>query len=64
MRKSAIAKVVVYGNGTGRVMVNGLSINEYFAEIKDRIQIMFPLQFAGLLNKVDVNATIFLKSKL
>ncbi|XP_022708462.1 28S ribosomal protein S9, mitochondrial-like isoform X1 [Varroa jacobsoni] len=60
-RKSAIAKVVVYGNGTGRVMVNGLSINEYFAEIKDRIQIMFPLQFAGLLNKVDVNATIFLK---
>ncbi|OQR76770.1 28S ribosomal protein S9 [Tropilaelaps mercedesae] len=64
-RKGVIAKVTVRGNGTGRFTINHcISASEYFAELKDRIQLMFPLQFTGLLNKVDVEATIFHKTNV
>ncbi|XP_003738952.1 28S ribosomal protein S9, mitochondrial [Galendromus occidentalis] len=59
-RKSLRAIVKVTGNGTGETLINkSMSVDEYFPELKDRLQVMFPLQFVGLLNKVDVEATIF-----
>lgn len=56
-RKYVRAEVTVWGNGTGKVNINGRGI-EYFYEIRDREQVMFPLQFTGLLMKVDLEATL------
>lgn len=56
-RKTAEATVTVRGNGTGKALVNGRGI-EYFEEIPNREQVMFPLQFTGLLLKVDFEATV------
>uniref|UniRef100_A0A6M2CKU2 Small ribosomal subunit protein uS9m n=1 Tax=Rhipicephalus microplus TaxID=6941 RepID=A0A6M2CKU2_RHIMP len=56
-RKHVRAEVTVWGNGTGKVTINGHGI-EYFDQIADREQIMFPLQFTGLLMKVDIEATL------
>uniref|UniRef100_A0A131XA00 Small ribosomal subunit protein uS9m n=1 Tax=Hyalomma excavatum TaxID=257692 RepID=A0A131XA00_9ACAR len=56
-RKHVRAEVTVWGNGTGKVNINGHGI-EYFDEVTDREQIMFPLQFTGLLMKVDVEAML------
>uniref|UniRef100_A0A1E1X9A6 Small ribosomal subunit protein uS9m n=1 Tax=Amblyomma aureolatum TaxID=187763 RepID=A0A1E1X9A6_9ACAR len=56
-RKHVRAEVTVWGNGTGKVNINGHGI-EYFDEVRDREQIMFPLQFTGLLMKVDIEATL------
>ncbi|XP_064473029.1 small ribosomal subunit protein uS9m-like [Ornithodoros turicata] len=56
-RKTARATITVWGNGTGKVRINGCGI-EYFEEMRDREQIMFPLQFTGLLLKVDFEATV------
>ncbi|KAK8763458.1 hypothetical protein V5799_033932 [Amblyomma americanum] len=56
-RKHVRAAVTVWGNGTGKVNINGHGI-EYFEEVRDREQIMFPLQFTGLLMKVDIEATL------
>ncbi|XP_075552507.1 mitochondrial ribosomal protein S9 [Dermacentor variabilis] len=56
-RKHARAEVTVWGNGTGKVNIHGHGI-EYFDDVTDREQIMFPLQFTGLLMKVDIEATL------
>ncbi|XP_054922147.1 small ribosomal subunit protein uS9m isoform X2 [Dermacentor andersoni] len=56
-RKHARAEVTVWGNGTGKVNIHGHGI-EYFTDVTDREQIMFPLQFTGLLMKVDIEATL------
>ncbi|KAI7693660.1 hypothetical protein SSS_09210 [Sarcoptes scabiei] len=52
-RKHCLAFVTVRGNGTGLVSINGKDIR-YFDFIKDREQIMTPIKFCGLLNKVDI----------
>uniref|UniRef100_G3MP64 Small ribosomal subunit protein uS9m n=1 Tax=Amblyomma maculatum TaxID=34609 RepID=G3MP64_AMBMU len=57
-RKHVRAEVTVWGNGTGKVNINNGHGIEYFQEIRDREQIMFPLQFTGLLMKVDIEATL------
>ncbi|EEC12685.1 28S ribosomal protein S9, putative, partial [Ixodes scapularis] len=56
-RKRTKAEVTVWGNGTGKLSINGHGI-DYFREIRDREQVMFPLQFTGLLMKVDFEATV------
>ncbi|KAB7498979.1 28S ribosomal protein S9, mitochondrial [Armadillidium nasatum] len=56
LRKKSKAEVTVYGQGSGKFTVNGKDIL-YFDSIQDREQIMFPLQYTGLLRSVDVEAT-------
>lgn len=56
-RKRTTAQVTVWGNGTGKLSINGRGI-DYFRETRDREQVMFPLQFTGLLMKVDFEATV------
>ncbi|KAI1298714.1 28S ribosomal protein S9, mitochondrial [Halotydeus destructor] len=57
LRKHCKAQVTVLGNGTGLVNINGKDLS-YFEHMKEREQIMFPLQFTGLLGKVDLVATV------
>ncbi|RWS02439.1 arrestin: lateral eye-like protein, partial [Dinothrombium tinctorium] len=56
-RKHCVAQVTVWSNGKGSFIVNGKDIL-YFSHFKEREQLMFPLQFTGLLFKVDVEATV------
>ncbi|XP_076317498.1 mitochondrial ribosomal protein S9 [Tachypleus tridentatus] len=56
-RKTSKAEVLVQGNGTGKIEINGTDI-EYFENIQDREQLIFPLQFSGLLKQVDVSAVV------
>ncbi|XP_039288638.1 28S ribosomal protein S9, mitochondrial isoform X3 [Nilaparvata lugens] len=56
-RKTARGSVTVYKNGTGKIKINGQDLL-YFERMQSREQILFPLQFTGLLNKVDIEATV------
>jgi len=56
-RKTCTAEVTVYGNGSGKITVNGDDIR-YFEQMQDRTQVMFPLQFTGLMRSVDIEATL------
>ncbi|RZF41265.1 hypothetical protein LSTR_LSTR010493 [Laodelphax striatellus] len=56
-RKSANGSVTVYKNGTGKILINGKDLL-YFERMQSREQVLFPLQFSGLLNEVDVVARV------
>ncbi|KAF8786209.1 28S ribosomal protein S9, mitochondrial-like [Argiope bruennichi] len=56
-RKNCVAKVIVRGNGTGKIKINGFDIF-YFPRWNDREQIMFPLVFTELLGLVDIEADV------
>lgn len=56
-RKSARANVTVRYPGTGKISINDKDIT-YFIDVQSREQILFPLHFSKMLNKVDVEATV------
>ncbi|KAK7108423.1 small ribosomal subunit protein uS9m-like [Littorina saxatilis] len=56
-RKTSIADVTVWTKGTGKITINGQSI-QYFSYITHREQILSPLQLTGRLGEVDVEATV------
>ncbi|CAL7948255.1 unnamed protein product [Xylocopa violacea] len=57
MRKSSRGTVKVIGNGSGKITINGQDIT-YFEDIQCREQIIFPLIFTNMCDKVDVEATV------
>ncbi|KAJ8678708.1 hypothetical protein QAD02_014495 [Eretmocerus hayati] len=57
-RKKARGIVTLRGNGSGIITVNGQSLIHYFPLASNREQVIFPLHFAGLLDKIDVEATV------
>lgn len=56
-RKKTTAQVTVFGSGSGEMKINGEDI-DYFPCIQQREQLLFPLQFTGFLNQVDVVAKV------
>lgn len=56
-RKTAHCEVTVMGQGTGRVDINGRDLL-YFENKQEREQVLFPIEFTGLLGLVDVKATV------
>ncbi|XP_069676223.1 small ribosomal subunit protein uS9m isoform X2 [Periplaneta americana] len=56
-RKSARADVTVRSPGTGKITINGQPL-EYFENIQDREQLLFPLIFTNAVGTVDVEATV------
>lgn len=56
-RKWALAQVVVRGQGSGKISINGQDLH-YFRNPQEREQVIFPLQFTNLIGKVDVEATV------
>ena len=57
-RKSSVARVRVYENGTGAITINGRDIEEYFGLDTLKMVVRQPLVSTDLLGKVDVVVTV------
>ena len=57
-RKSSVARVRVYENGTGTITINGRDINEYFGLETLKLIVRQPLVTTDMLGKVDIVVTV------
>ena len=57
-RKSSVARVRVYENGTGSVIVNGRDIDDYFGLETLKLVVRQPLVTTELVDKVDVVVSV------
>ena len=57
-RKSSIARVRVYENGTGSITINGRDIDDYFGLETLKLIVRQPLATTDLLGKVDLVVTV------
>ncbi|XP_029930497.1 small ribosomal subunit protein uS9m [Myripristis murdjan] len=57
-RKTSKSSVILRDSGSGRISINGTDYLHYFPVLQDREQLMFPLQFMGLLGRFDLDATV------
>ena len=57
-RKSSVARVHVYPNGTGTITINGRSIDEYFGLETLKMVVRQPLVATANESKVDIVATV------
>ena len=53
-RKHSVARVRVYENGTGSIIINGRDIDEYFGLDTLKLLVRQPLNLVGLVGKVDL----------
>ena len=57
-RKSSVARVRVYENGTGSIIINGRDINDYFGLETLKLIVNQPLVTTNMVGKVDVSVTV------
>ena len=57
-RKSSVARVRVYENGTGSIIINGREIDDYFGLDTLKLIVNQPLVTADLVGKVDIAVTV------
>ena len=57
-RKSSVARVRVYENGTGSVIINGRDIDDYFGLDTLKLIVRQPLALTELVGKVDIVCTV------
>ena len=57
-RKSSVARVRVYENGSGAITINGRDIDNYFGLDTLKMVVRQPLVSTDLLGKVDVVVTV------
>ena len=57
-RKSSVARVHLFPNGTGKITVNGRDIDDYFGLETLKLLVRQPLNLLGVLDKFDVEATV------
>ena len=57
-RKSSVARVRVYENGTGSIIINGRDINDYFGLDTLKLIVNQPLVATNMVGKVDVVVTV------
>jgi len=57
-RKSSIARVRVYENGTGSIIINGREIDDYFGLDTLKLIVRQPLVATETVGKVDVICTV------
>ena len=57
-RKSSVARVRLYPNGTGSITINGRDIDDYFGLETLKLIVRQPLDTTDLLGKVDIVATV------
>ena len=57
-RKSSVARVHLFPGGTGRITVNGRDIDDYFGLDTLKLIVRQPLNTLGLIDKVDIEATV------
>ena len=57
-RKSSVARVHVYPNGSGKIAVNGRTLDNYFGLDTLKLIVRQPLVTTDMLDKVDIEATV------
>ena len=57
-RKSSVARVHLFPNGTGAITINGRDIDDYFGLETLKLIVRQPLVTTELLGKVDIAATV------
>ena len=57
-RKSSVARVHLFPNGTGSITINGRDIDDYFGLETLKLIVRQPLDTIDLLGKVDIVATV------
>ena len=57
-RKSSVARVHLYPNGTGAITINGRDIDDYFGLETLKLIVRQPLNTTNTLGKVDIVATV------
>ena len=57
-RKHSVARVRVYENGTGSIIINGRDIDEYFGLETLKLLVRQPLVTADLVGKVDIVVSV------
>ncbi len=57
-RKSSVARVRVYENGTGAITINGREIDEYFGLDTLKLVVRQPLVTTDTVGKVDIVVTV------
>ncbi|HIY33194.1 MAG TPA: 30S ribosomal protein S9 [Candidatus Evtepia faecavium] len=57
-RKSSVARVRVFPNGTGTITINGRDIDDYFGLETLKLIVRQPLDATDTLGKVDIVATV------
>ena len=57
-RKSSVARVHLFVGGTGSITVNGRDIDDYFGLETLKYIVRQPLNTTGMVDKVDINATV------
>jgi len=57
-RKSSVARVRVYENGTGSIIINGRDINDYFGLETLKLIVNQPLVSTDLIGKVDIVVSV------
>ena len=57
-RKSSVARVRVYENGTGAITINGRDIDNYFGLDTLKMVVRQPLVSTDLVGKVDIVVTV------
>ena len=57
-RKSSVARVHLFPNGTGAITINGRDIDDYFGLETLKLIVRQPLDTTDLLGKVDIVCTV------
>ena len=57
-RKSSVARVHLFENGTGAITINGRDIDDYFGLETLKMVVRQPLNATNTLGKVDIVATV------
>lgn len=57
-RKSSVARVRVYENGTGSIIINGREIDDYFGLDTLKLLVRQPLVSTDTVGKVDIVCTV------
>ena len=57
-RKSSVARVRVYENGTGSIIINGRDIDDYFGLDTLKLIVRQPLVATDLVGKLDIICTV------
>ena len=57
-RKSSVARVRVFENGTGSITINGRDINDYFGLETLKLVVNQPLVTTAMVGKVDIAVTV------
>ena len=57
-RKSSVARVRVYENGTGAITINGRDIDDYFGLDTLKLVVRQPLVTTDMMGKVDIVITV------